>query len=298
MRGVRETADEARKARKWLEGYHAFEDGKGHYSARRDQEAVDCFDKAIECGLEDADVFALRGSCLQSLEWNLDAIDDFTRAISLQPDDCNLYFQRAMSKTATGDQSGFEADMQQAILLSKVDSPLNRNYNQGAKEMGWANTTAMYEGQAIRSVRKPDFIVQKDVERTMHRGRRPIKSHGSTDVGMKERHIAGLVGLYAAWLVAAAMLVYAAIENHPYSYYTLLRWVCCPIFAYSAVAAHEKNRMLWVWIFGVLALLYNPLFRVHLDRSTWTNVNWATVGAIVIAAFAFWRPDRNKQNRD
>jgi Family of unknown function (DUF6804) len=59
--------------------------------------------------------------------------------------------------------------------------------------------------------------------------------------------IAGLVGLYVAWLVAAGMLVSAAVERHPHSFYTLLRWICCPIFAYSAFAAHEKNRVLWVW---------------------------------------------------
>jgi hypothetical protein len=43
----------------------------------------------------------------------------------------------------------------------------------------------------------------------------------------------------------------------------LLRWICCPIFAYSAFAAHEKNRGLWVWVFGALAALYNPIFRVE-----------------------------------
>ena len=106
---------------------------------------------------------------------------------------------------------------------------------------------------------------------------------------MKGRGLTGLVGLYIAWLVAAALLVYAAVERHPYSFYTLLRWICCPVFAYSAFAAHEKNRVPWVWVFGVLALLYNPLFRVHLDRSTWTGVNWFTVGAIIIAALSFWR---------
>ena len=40
--------------------------------------------------------------------------------------------------------------------------------------------------------------------------------------------------------------------------------------------------------FAVLALLYNPLFRVHLDRSTWIGVNWFTVGVIVVAGIAFW----------
>ena len=97
------------------------------------------------------------------------------------------------------------------------------------------------------------------------------------------------VGLYVAWSVAAAMLVSAATVRHPYSFYTLLRWICSPIFLYSALSAHEQKRELWTWIFGVLALLYNPLIRVHLDRSTWTNVNWCTVAAIVLAAVTLAR---------
>ena len=98
-----------------------------------------------------------------------------------------------------------------------------------------------------------------------------------------------IVGLYITWLIAAVMLISAAVGKHPYSFYTLLRWICCPIFAYSAFAAHEKNRVPWVWIFGALAALYNPIFRVHLDRATWIGVNWFTVGAIIVAAVAFWR---------
>ena len=97
------------------------------------------------------------------------------------------------------------------------------------------------------------------------------------------------VGLYVGWLAAAAVLVYAVIEKHPYSFYTLLRWVCCPVFAFSAVSAFEMNRVAWTWIFGVLAALYNPIFRVHLDRNTWVGVNWFTIGAIAVAAVLFWR---------
>jgi uncharacterized protein DUF6804 len=96
------------------------------------------------------------------------------------------------------------------------------------------------------------------------------------------------VGLYTAWLVVAGLLVYAAVERHPSSFYTLLRFICCPVFWYSAFAAYEKNRVLWVWVFGVLAALYNPIFRVHLGRSTWIGVNWFTVGAIVVAMVVFF----------
>ena len=58
------------------------------------------------------------------------------------------------------------------------------------------------------------------------------------------------------------------------------------------VCAHEKNRVLWVWVFSVLAALYNPICRVHLDRSTWIGVNWFTVGVIVVAAIVFWLDKR------
>jgi DnaJ domain len=103
--------------------------------------------------------------------------------------------------------------------------------------------------------------------------------------------------LYVAWLIAAAMLVSAAVERHPYSFYMLLRWVCCGIFAYSAFAAHEKNRLVWVWVFGVLAALYNPIVLVHLDRTIWTRVNWFTVGAIIIAAVVFLQDKKSLKIR-
>ena len=106
------------------------------------------------------------------------------------------------------------------------------------------------------------------------------------------REMKRIAGLLIAWLIVAGLLVSAAVERHPYSFYTLLRWICCPLFAYSSVAAYRKNRVLLAWVFGVLGALYNPIFRVHLDRSTWVIVNWLTVGAILIAIGFFWASER------
>jgi hypothetical protein len=103
-------------------------------------------------------------------------------------------------------------------------------------------------------------------------------------------------GLYVAWLVAAGLLVYAVVERHPHSFYTVLRWICCAVFVYSAFAAYEKNRVLWVWIFGVLAGLYNPIFRVRLGHA-WIGVDWFSVGVIVVAAIIFWRPSKKLRKR-
>jgi hypothetical protein len=99
--------------------------------------------------------------------------------------------------------------------------------------------------------------------------------------------------LFIAWLIVAALLVDAAVERRPYSFYTLLLWICCPVFAYSAFAAYENKHGVWVWVFGVLAALYNPIFRVHLDRGTWIGVNWITVGIIAVAGICLLREKRN-----
>ena len=95
--------------------------------------------------------------------------------------------------------------------------------------------------------------------------------------------------LYIAWVIAAVMLVFAAAEKQPDSFYTLLRWVCCAVFAYSAVTSFQMKRMLWLWIFGALAVLFNPIFSALQDRSLWIVADWFSIGAVVIAAFVFWK---------
>ena len=98
--------------------------------------------------------------------------------------------------------------------------------------------------------------------------------------------------LYIAWLIAAVMLTFAAIEKQPDSFYALLRWVCCAVFAYSGVISFQMKRVLWLWIFAVLAVLFNPIFPLGLDRSSWIVADWFSICAIVIAAFVFWKASK------
>ena len=98
--------------------------------------------------------------------------------------------------------------------------------------------------------------------------------------------------LYIAWLIAAAMLVFAAAEKQLDSFYTLLRWVCCAVFAYSGVVSFQMKRVSWLSIFAVLAVLFNPIFPLGLDRTQWIVADWFSIGAMVIAALAFWKASR------
>jgi len=66
--------------------------------------------------------------CLQALGFHLDAIDDFDKAIDMDPDDCNLYFMRAMSMRGAGRYEDADEDFRRAIALSKVKSVANTVY--------------------------------------------------------------------------------------------------------------------------------------------------------------------------
>ena len=81
-------------------------------------------------------------------------------------------------------------------------------------------------------------------------------------------------------IIAILMLVWAHADN-PYGYYQILRWVIAGVTGYSAYLAHEHEKIAWTWIFGIIAVLYNPIAPIHLDRATWSVID------LIIAAIIF-----------
>lgn len=75
------------------------------------------------------------------------------------------------------------------------------------------------------------------------------------------------------WLIPLVLLV-AAVAPWPYGYFMLLRLMVCGAsiwLAYSLIQRSELRSL--GWIFVVLALLYNPVFRVHFEREVWIVLN-------------------------
>ena len=93
--------------------------------------------------------------------------------------------------------------------------------------------------------------------------------------------------LWIPQVICVPMLLWALNPNNPYAYYTLLRWVCCGVFAYLAHQSIEQKKQGWVWLLGITALIYNPIFPVHLNRELWSVVNVVSIGIAVASIFAF-----------
>lgn len=101
--------------------------------------------------------------------------------------------------------------------------------------------------------------------------------------------------IYFPQLVAIATLLGALNPGNPYGYYILLRWVICGIFAYLAFKAFKNGYEGWVWILGITAAVYNPIFRVHLTREIWSIVNLITIGIAVASIIMLkFKHDNNK----
>ena len=80
-----------------------------------------------------------------------------------------------------------------------------------------------------------------------------------------------------AQFIAIAMLGWALVPSNPYGYYILLRVVVCGVCAFLASTANDSNRVGWTWALGVTAVIYNPVFPLHLTREIWSVVNIATI---------------------
>jgi len=81
--------------------------------------------------------------------------------------------------------------------------------------------------------------------------------------------------------IFASVLLFWALSNHPYGYYTFLRWAVFGVGAYSAYAAVAVDRILWAWCFALIALFFNPFVPVWLNRAVWVNID-ITIGVVFL----------------
>jgi hypothetical protein len=95
-------------------------------------------------------------------------------------------------------------------------------------------------------------------------------------------------------ILCIILLLLAVGGKWPYGFYTFLRLVVCGGAAYLAFAAHSLDKRAWVWLMGATALLFNPVIRVPMARSSWQVVDLVT--ALVFAASLLFIRDRRRRS--
>ena len=84
-------------------------------------------------------------------------------------------------------------------------------------------------------------------------------------------------------VITSIVLLVLAILPLPYGYYTFLRPVVCFTAVFLAWFSYKQQRVRWVWIMGLLALVFNPIIPLYFGREFWIFVD--LVAAVIFAIF-------------
>lgn len=94
-------------------------------------------------------------------------------------------------------------------------------------------------------------------------------------------------------LVASGSLFFALSSGLPYGYFTLMRFVVCAVGIYLAYKVYEENKeSLWVWAFGFVAVLFNPIIPIVLKRAQWETID--LIAGVFFLASIFLVKTKNK----
>jgi len=85
-------------------------------------------------------------------------------------------------------------------------------------------------------------------------------------------------------LIAAGLLFIGILEL-PYGYYILLRIVICILSVITAFISSESNSKSWMWLFGIIAILFNPIIPIYLEKEIWIVIDFIVAIIFIISIF-------------
>ena len=86
--------------------------------------------------------------------------------------------------------------------------------------------------------------------------------------------------------IVLAILLFLCLADMPYGYYQFVRFIGLVGFAILAYQANQQNNQTETIIYGALALLFQPFFKISLGRELW-NVIDVVVGLGLLVSIFF-----------
>ena len=85
--------------------------------------------------------------------------------------------------------------------------------------------------------------------------------------------------------IVLAILFFLCLADMPYGFYQFVRLAGLVGFAILAYQAHEQGRKTEMIIYGGLALLFQPFFKIALGREMWNVVDVVVGIGLLISIF-------------
>ncbi|WP_200975612.1 DUF6804 family protein [Echinicola sp. 20G] len=93
--------------------------------------------------------------------------------------------------------------------------------------------------------------------------------------------------------IILAILFFLCLIDMPYGYYQLVRFVALVGFTVLAYQANKQGKQTEMVIYGALALLFQPFFKIALGRELWNIVDVIAGIGLLISLFMNPKEGRN-----
>ncbi|HNC65245.1 MAG TPA: hypothetical protein PK075_11395 [Chitinophagales bacterium] len=85
--------------------------------------------------------------------------------------------------------------------------------------------------------------------------------------------------------IVLAVLFFLCLADMPYGFYQFVRFVALIGFAILAYQANQQGKQTEMIIYGALALLFQPFFKIALGRELWNIVDVVVGIGLLISTF-------------
>lgn len=85
--------------------------------------------------------------------------------------------------------------------------------------------------------------------------------------------------------IILAVLFFLCLLDMPYGFYQFVRFAGLVGFAILAYQANQKGRQTEMIVYGALALLFQPFFKIALGRQLWNVVDVVVAIGLILSLF-------------
>lgn len=88
-----------------------------------------------------------------------------------------------------------------------------------------------------------------------------------------------------ASVISVVLLLLAIPAIWPYGYYILLRWIITGSAIFLIWTASKLEKKFWIFLMVVVAILFNPIAPIHLDKQTWVVIDFMVAALFLVSIF-------------
>jgi hypothetical protein len=135
-----------------------------------------------------------------------------------------------------------------------------------------------------------DDISLSELETLVNNLDKVLKNADQQDVTNKNKFTGSIernIIIIAKLIIIALIII--GFYRQPIGYYTFLRFAVMIVSIVNAYNSYKNKNEIWAWIFGTIAVLFNPIVPIHFDRNIWAVIDIITI-LILLASLISYNP--------